>query len=73
MYKKLYSRDNDALPISGGYESSQYKCMMDCAYVEPNEPQMIDITFITNKHVGITHFRKMIDFALRTSTLRFYC
>lgn len=30
--------------------------MMDRAYVEPNEPQMIDITFIKSEHVWITLF-----------------
>lgn len=39
---------------------------MDCAYVGPNEPQMIDIMFIKSKHIGITSFWKMIDSAPRT-------
>lgn len=44
--------------------------MMDCAYVEPNEPQMIDIMFIKHKHIWITHFWKMIDFfAVKTPHL----
>lgn len=44
--------------------------MMDCAYVEPNEPQMIDITFIKSEHVWITLFLfvKMIDSTQKTST-----
>lgn len=46
--------------------------MMDCAYVEPNEPQMIDIMFIKSKHIWITRFWEMIDFAQKTSTSGFY-
>lgn len=29
---------------------------MDCAYVEPNEPQMIDIMFIRSEYVRATCF-----------------
>lgn len=43
-------------PFHGGHESSAYESVMDCAYVEPNEPQMIDITFIKSKHIWITCF-----------------
>lgn len=36
---------------------------MDGAYVEPNEPQMIDIVFIRSEHVRATRFfGEMIDF-----------
>lgn len=52
--KKLVCKDNDALYISGAQED---ELMMNCARVEPNEPQMIDSTFIKNKHIGITRFR----------------
>lgn len=50
-YRKLFWIDNDAVPVLRGHELSKYESMMDCAYVEPNEPQMINITSIKSKHI----------------------
>lgn len=37
--------------------------MIDCAYVEPNEPQMIDIMFIKSKRsLVFRKKKKVIDF-----------
>ncbi|KAG7524902.1 hypothetical protein JOB18_018828 [Solea senegalensis] len=59
-------------PILLGHESSKYERMMDCAYVEANEPQMIDIAFIKSKCIRITRFLKVTDFTQKTSTSGFY-
>lgn len=46
--------------------------MMDCAYVEPNEPQMIDIMFIKSKHIWITRFLENDWFRLENLHLRVF-